>query len=196
MRRLFPTLLAGTLFVMVGAREARPAPPVVADAPLARACVAGTPPAATASHASDHPATVALIPNGFALQKRCDALATYGGYDVAYTGQTATWTFTVPPIKYRSARVVLSMAADDHATPVGAYHYRVWLDHCGYDDPTPLPHGSPSAAPFSNWVQVSIPLEVPPGTTFSVSVTNLPQNALGPLDWVAVRSVELQLTTQ
>lgn len=195
MRHLLLPTLAGLLAVVASAREAQPAPPPH-DAPLARGCISGTPPAATASYASDHAATVALISGGFALQKRCDALATYGGYDVAYTGQTATWTFTVPPIKYRSARVVLSMDADDHGTPISAYHYRVWLDRCGYDDPTPLPHGSPAAAPFSNWVDVSVPLEVLPGPTFTVSVTNLPQNALGPLDWIAVRSVELQLVTQ
>lgn len=177
--------------VLVGSREAG-----ATDAPLAVSCVSGTVPAATASFLSDHPTTIATMPRGFVLQKTCDAFKTYGGYDVAYTGQTATWTFAVPPVKIRSARVVLSIDADDHATPIAAYHYRVWLDHCGYDDPTPLRHGLPAAAPFNNWIEVSLPLEAPPGPTFSVSLTNLPQNALGPLDWIAVRSVALEITTQ
>lgn len=194
MRHLVFAPLAGLIVVLATTRDARPAAPPVVDAPLARACVNGAVPAANATFASDHPAIVTLVAGGFALQKTCDAFKTYGGYDVAYTGQTATWTFTVPPVKYRAARVVLSMDADDHATPIGAYHYRVWLDRCGYDDPTPLPHGSPAASPFGNWTEVSIPLESPPGSTFTVSLTNLATNALGPTDWIAVRSVELVLT--
>ncbi len=194
MRHLPLALVGGVLAMLLASREALPAPPL--DAPLARGCISAVPPAANATYASDHPATVSLIPNGFTLQKSCDAYKTYGGYDVAYTAQTATWTFTVPPVKYRTARVVLSMIADDHATPSADYHYRVWLDRCAYEDPVPLPHGLPAAAPFSNWITVTIPLEVPPGPTFSVSVTNDPRNALGPLDWIAIRSVQLELITQ
>jgi hypothetical protein len=193
MRHLVVLPIVGLLVVFGSVREAKPASAPLASAPLAGACVVGTVPAANATYASDHPAIVTLIPGGFALQKTCDAFATYGGYDVAYTGQTATWSFTVPPIRYRSARVLLTMNADDHGTPISAYHYRVWLGTCGYDDPTPLPHGSPAGTSFGNWVQVAIPLPSSPGSTFTVSLTNMATNALGPVDWIAVRSIELEL---
>jgi hypothetical protein len=151
---------------------------------------AQTVPTPNATFFRDAPATTQQTNNGLVLRKELDAYKTFGGYDVAYTGQTAQWTFAVPETSAKSARLVLSMIADDHATPVANYRYTLWTDALAHDTPVPLPHGAPAISPFNNWIDVSVPVEVVPGESLRVSLTNASTTA--PLDWIAVRSIELR----
>ena len=153
------------------------------------------PPPPNATFLSDRLPVRMEARDGFALHKACDAYKTHGAYDVAYTGQTGRWTFAVPAVKIKSARLVLSMDADDHATPIDRYKYTLWSATHGHNSPVPLFHGIPAMAPFDNWVEVSVPAEVVPGETFTVSLTNTSEG-MSQQDWIAVRWIELQITTQ
>jgi len=113
----------------------------------------------------------AVTNDGLVLRKTLDAYKTFGGYDVAYTGQTARWTFAVPRVSVTSATLVLSMSADDHATLIGDYRYTVCSGARAYETPVVLPHGTPAGAAFDNWVEVSVPADVVPGEVVSSSVS-------------------------
>lgn len=88
----------------------------------------------------------------------------------------------------KSARLVLSMIADDHATPASDYRYIVQ----SFDTPIPLPHGLPAVAPFTNWIEVAVPVDVTPAETLTVTLTNA--SRASPHDWIAVQWIELRLT--
>lgn len=152
-----------------------------------------TPPIPNATFLSDGPVVRAQSTSGLVLRKTTDAFKTFGGYDVAYTGQTARWTFTLPDVKVTHATLVVSMNADDHATSIADYRYTLWSGDRIHRTPVPLAHGTPANAPFDNWIEVSVPADVVPGETFSVSMTNASTGAAGTMDWIAVRWVELRL---
>lgn len=135
-------------------------------------------------------ADVEQVDDGPVLRKRLTAYPSFGGYDVAYTGQVARWTFRVPA-GASAATLVLSMAADDHATAAAGYRYTLWSNGCAHDTPVKLPHGAPAVAPFENWIDVALPIDLSPRTSLTVTLQNTSQAS--PLDWIAVRSIELRL---
>lgn len=144
-----------------------------------------------ATFQSDAPAVMQRNGNGLVLRKTLDAYKTFGCYDVAYTSQMARWTFEVPEAKILSATLVLSMSADDHATAIRQYRYRVRAGEDTYGTPSELHHGLPMNAPFDNWTDVTVPARVASGETFVVTLFN--DAYAEPLDWIAVKWIELRL---
>jgi hypothetical protein len=180
-----------------------------AGAPTAdgASCAATVPPMPNAMYLSNPAPTLMSTSNGFVLHKELNAFPNYGSKDnaadVLYDGQVGAWTFPIPSMNIRSATVVASMIADDHApTPIGdasaapavGYSFLVWSAPCVYDG-VQLPHGSPAAATFINWVQVSEPANLASGSTYTLTISNTSMTANSG-DWIAIDWIELHVVTQ
>jgi hypothetical protein len=186
------------------ASELRPVPPVNAhvphrevasDTPVRIAsCSPSAPPRADATFLGDVPEKRIPTEGGFVLRKECDAYKTFGGYDVAYTGQTGVWTFAVPDEPIESAHLVIELSADDHGALPEAYEYTLWSGSCAHETPVPLRHGLPANAAFNNWMQIDLPADdAIRGQKFTVALTNRANGSTTSSDWIAVKSIELRV---
>jgi MYXO-CTERM domain-containing protein len=117
--------------------------------------------------------------------------------DVAYTGESNTWTFTlptsIPPSALQGASFRASMIADDHYDlALSLYRFEIrtngGLVHSGLAD---LPHGEPFGTIFENWEERDFAVAGPASHTMTFSLRNT--SGVGEFDWFAVDSLELRL---
>jgi len=157
------------------------------------------PPPTTSSYFSDPSPTEADLPTEIVLHKELSGIANYGrvdgASDILYTGQSATWHFTLPssidPATIRSAFFRVSVIADDHGSGIAIYSLASWTNGIGiYSGPANVPHGSPSGTRFTNWIQEDFGTSVIP-PDFTISLQN--QSSATGGDWIAVDWVELHL---
>jgi hypothetical protein len=156
-------------------------------------------PALSASFFTDAPAVpFSVNATEIVLRKELNGVGNYGqtdgAADILYTGQAATWHFTIPapidPASVRSAYVRISVVADDHGSGAAGYTANVWTDDdFQFADFSAVPHGSPVGSHFTNWVQINYPLALASTMTLTVANTSL----AGSGDWLAVDWIELHL---
>jgi hypothetical protein len=163
-------------------------------------CEAGTAPGATATSVSNPAATQTTTSNGLVLHKELNGFANYGSQDgaadVLYDGQVGAWTFAIPSVTIKSAALVVSVVADDHAgVPTSEYSFRMWVGSCSYEGPS-LPHGSPADTRFTNWVPVTEVATPTPGTSFTLTIANSSTTGSTGINWIGIDWVELRLVTQ
>jgi hypothetical protein len=120
-----------------------------------------------------------------------------GASNILYSGQAATWHFSLPRSidKSRIAQIFFRVAiiADDHYyVPLSDYTYSVWIN--GYPRvskcPANLPHGQPYGTIFNNWTtrEFDVPLG---GIDHQISIENT--SAISSGHWIAVDWIELHV---
>jgi subtilase family serine protease len=158
-------------------------------------------PPTTASFFTDPAPSAASLSTEVVLRKELSGYPNYGAADgradILYTGQVATWHFTLPPSidpqSLRHAFFRVSLVADDHETDLSQYTIAVRTNSIdSFSGPAGVPHGAPVGTRFTNWVQKDYESTVTPSsytfTLFNTSTT-------GSGDWLAVDSIELHLLT-
>ena len=138
------------------------------------------PTVSTASYFTDSNSTVSSSTDKIVLHKELNGYGNYGqgdgASDILYTGQSATWHFSLPnnidPASIVGAYFKTSLALDDHGLDPAFYTYKAWTkDIQVASGISNLPHGSPSGTRFSNWVAREY--GVTPGTAnYSFSLSN------------------------
>lgn len=165
-------------------------------------CAGAHSPAPTANAALvSNPAPVVTTPPGeIVLRKNLSGYNSYGAdgrADIVYSGQTAAWTFALPPGSppVTSAYFVISLVADDHNNiPTQSYSYALWASNVSvFDGPAQLPHGGPFGSIFNNWTSRTYPA-CNAGNTFTITFQN--DSALSSGHWLAVDWIELHAVTQ
>lgn len=170
-------------------------------APVNNCVSAGVVPATTASYFTNPDAQVTYSPGEIILRKELSGYPNYGVVDgrsdVLYTGEAATWRFTLPstidPATVQSAFFRVAMIADDHyAVDLNAYSLAIWTNEAVRIAPGParLPHGSPYGSPFTNWTERQYDVCLAP-SAYSFTMANPSKTDSG--DWEAVDWVELHL---
>jgi hypothetical protein len=122
-----------------------------------------------------------------------------GAADIVYTGETWSWNFVV--------------AAGSYAAPVSSAFFRLFLildDHYEMDEslysfdvlhngtklfsgPANLPHGTPFASQFINWVQRDYLFDFSPGVN-TITIANTSNTRAGGWpDWIAVDRMEMHV---
>jgi hypothetical protein len=173
------------------------APDSAADATGDAISCTGTPPAPNATAVSNPVPTQTTTATGVVLHMALDGFGNYGttgASDIVYEGQVGAWTFAVPNVTIKSASVVASMVADDHGTPISEYSFALWSADCEYSG-VALPHGSPFASIFTDWVAVNDQASLTAGATYTVTIDNTSTTGSS-TDWIAVEWIELRITTQ
>jgi hypothetical protein len=139
--------------------------------------------------------------NGYTLRVELKGYPNYGAKDgmadILYANETCGWTFPIPSTPIKSAKIVASLIlTDDASLPPSDYTLRLWSGSCVYDNATSIPHGTPPATIFNNWVQVTEPAAPTPNANFVVTLSNTSTLATRPVDWFGIDWIELQVVTQ
>ena len=158
----------------------------------------GGPPSPNAKFFSDPAPTVSTSGKTVILHKELNAFSNYGSpsgdADILYSGETSTWTFTVPPsvTGITAAFFKVSIVADDHyGQPANTYRYRAWTNGAKVVDSAGVPHGSPFGKLFTNWVRRDyVSLKCPPGK-HTITISNVSTTTSS--DWLAIDWIELHL---
>jgi hypothetical protein len=128
--------------------------------------------------------------NGFNGYGVADAAA-----DIAYAGDSNTWTFAIPGsidiANYPSAFFRASLVADDHYDGnLSLYGFDVMTNgNLVYSGPADLPHGSPFGSLYSNWVQQDFAVASPLTSSMTFALHNSSQDG----GWIAIDWIELHL---
>ncbi len=159
-------------------------------------------PSRSSSYFTDPDPVLTRTSNELVLRKELYGFPDYGALDtssdILYTGQAATWHFTLPPsvdpAAVQRAFFRASVIADDHYTvPLDLYRLAVWTNGSAQAcfAPAPLPHGSPYRIQFTNWMQqdYASPLA---SSRYTVTLANCSAGT-DTYDWFAIDWIELHL---
>lgn len=146
--------------------------------------------------------TVSSNPTETILHMELNGFPDYGvpdhAADIAYTGESNTWTFTLPePLNaadFSSAFFRASLVADDHyGYDPSLYAFNIHTNgNLVYSGPAGLAHGTPLQSVFENWSEQDFPIQLPLQTEMTFSLTNTSGVLEG--EWIAIDWIELHLT--
>jgi hypothetical protein len=169
------------------------------------ACPFSTPPAAnTNTHLSDPSWTQTATSTGYVLHKTLNGYPNYGAgdgtSDILYAGGgTGAWGFNIPGAAVWSATLVVSVVADDGAGgQATGYSFNLWSNACGpFSNVANFQHGTPFASQFTDWTQISVPVNLTPGGTYQVTMENTtaPNAGDSPTSWIGIEWIEIRATT-
>jgi len=157
-------------------------------------------PPTTSSYFTDQQPSVTINGAQVVLHKELSGYGNYGladgAADILYTGQAATWHFSLPSSitlsEVQGASFTASLVADDHGGGPSPYKLAVWVDGAFLSNGLAnLPYGTPFGSRFNDWVSQNYTV-----TTISQPYTLTLQNTsnAGGGDWIAVDWIELHLT--
>ena len=132
------------------------------------------------------------------LHKELNGFPNYGvvdsAADIVYEGNVERWTFQVPTGAFVSAKLALSLSADDHGSGAAtSYRFDVWTNQeCVAGNEGALTYGAPFAAQFNSWKEVDFPISVLPGQQLVVTLMNRSTTG-GSTNWIGVDWVELRM---
>ncbi len=157
-----------------------------------------TPPT-NSSFFTDPEPTALFSPTEIILRKELSGFGNYGVQDgradILFTGQAATWHFTLPSLierdRIRKAFFQVSIVADDHNNvDLQKYNFVVWTNGLTRSESRPdIVHGSPFGSRFTNWLQVDYGTSMEPSNTITIANTS----TTSPGDWLALDWIELHL---
>jgi len=119
-----------------------------------------------------------------------------GNADILYTGNSGTWTFTIPAFLFVAGnlrgQIFIRAVLDDHsAVPTNRYSARITINgtvvHTGA---LPLEHGVPAGGRFNNWRLLTFDI---PNLRRTNTVVIVNTSTAGPDDWIAFDWMELRL---
>jgi len=158
-------------------------------------------PATTSSFFTDPTPTVTSSTSVVQAHKELSGYPNYGvtdgRSDILYTGQAATWRFSLPssvdPATVQSAFFRVSIIGDDHyGIDTSRYTFAVWGNGTrSCTAPISVPHGSPFGTRFTNWVQQDYPVSLS-SSDYTLTIANRSSTSGG--DWLAVDWIELHLS--
>ncbi len=159
--------------------------------------------AANAGFFSDPQPIVSTTPEMTVLRMELNGYANYGqadaAADVAYTGESHTWVFTLPSsllsadlsrAYFRAALVI-----DDHygVDPL-LYSFNIATGGAAaFSGAAGMAHGGPFNSAFDNWVVRDYAMAGAAGSPWSLSLLNT--SAAATFDWIAVDWIELHVPT-
>ncbi len=159
--------------------------------------------AANAGFFSDPPPVVSTAPEKTVLRMELNGYANYGqadaAADVAYTGESHTWVFTLP-ISLLSADLSrayfrAALVIDDHyGVDPARYSFNIATGgSAAFSGAAGMAHGGPFNSVFNNWVVRDYAMAGAAGSPWSFSLLNTSAGAA--FDWMAVDWIELHVPT-